>query len=139
MKVQVCHNGHTICINSSAVAAHLAHGDQLGDCDEVNDCATMAARSAIHDDSAFELVTELYPNPANDRAVLSVSIGESAPMSIWMIDMSGRKVATIFEGQLEEFSNTEFEIACSDLETGAYLVQVVQEGTVVNTIRFVKQ
>ncbi|MFY7990962.1 MAG: hypothetical protein ACOVO3_09520, partial [Fluviicola sp.] len=122
MKVQVCHNGHTICVSPSAIPAHLAHGDQLGDCDEVNNCAGAFARSSeqVHEENAFELVADLYPNPATDKAVLSVSVGESLPTSIWMIDMSGRKVATIFEGQLEEFSNTEFEISTSDLETGAY-------------------
>jgi ferric-dicitrate binding protein FerR (iron transport regulator) len=31
-KVTVCHNGNTIEVNANAVAAHLAHGDQLGAC-----------------------------------------------------------------------------------------------------------
>lgn len=31
-KVLVCHNGHTISISSSAVPAHLRHGDTLGAC-----------------------------------------------------------------------------------------------------------
>ena len=32
-KVYVCHNGNTLCISASAVQAHLAHGDVLGQCD----------------------------------------------------------------------------------------------------------
>lgn len=31
-KVTVCHNGRQICVSANAVAAHLAHGDQLGAC-----------------------------------------------------------------------------------------------------------
>ena len=31
-KVYVCHNGNTLCINKSALAAHIAHGDYLGPC-----------------------------------------------------------------------------------------------------------
>lgn len=31
-KVTICHNGHTIEVAESAVDAHLAHGDTLGDC-----------------------------------------------------------------------------------------------------------
>jgi hypothetical protein len=31
-KVIICHNGHTISVSSSAVPAHLRHGDTLGTC-----------------------------------------------------------------------------------------------------------
>jgi hypothetical protein len=31
-KVLICHNGHTISVSSSAVPAHLRHGDTLGPC-----------------------------------------------------------------------------------------------------------
>jgi hypothetical protein len=31
-KVIICHKGHTISVSSSAVPAHLAHGDTLGPC-----------------------------------------------------------------------------------------------------------
>lgn len=31
-KVEICHNGNTIEVAKSAVAAHLAHGDKLGEC-----------------------------------------------------------------------------------------------------------
>ena len=32
-KVNVCHNGNTICISISALQTHLDHGDTLGECD----------------------------------------------------------------------------------------------------------
>lgn len=32
-KVVICHKGHTIKVDESAVAAHLAHGDTLGACE----------------------------------------------------------------------------------------------------------
>ena len=31
-KVTICHNGHTITINQSALPAHLRHGDTMGSC-----------------------------------------------------------------------------------------------------------
>src|SRR4051812_15019985 len=31
-KVTICHSGKAICVDSSAVSAHLAHGDYLGKC-----------------------------------------------------------------------------------------------------------
>jgi Galactose binding lectin domain. len=35
-KIKICHNGNTIQVSQSAVAAHLAHGDNLGECE--NNC-----------------------------------------------------------------------------------------------------
>jgi hypothetical protein len=37
-KVEICHNGHTICVDAHAVPAHLAHGDPLGSCGETSGC-----------------------------------------------------------------------------------------------------
>jgi uncharacterized protein (TIGR02145 family) len=34
-KIEICHKGHTISINSNAWAAHQSHGDLLGDCSAV--------------------------------------------------------------------------------------------------------
>jgi hypothetical protein len=38
VKVELCHKGNSICVSPNAVAAHLAHGDQLGTCEELADC-----------------------------------------------------------------------------------------------------
>jgi hypothetical protein len=35
-KVNICHNGHTICVSVNAIQAHLNHGDKLGSCDDEN-------------------------------------------------------------------------------------------------------
>lgn len=36
-KVEVCHNGHTISISTSALQAHLNHGDTEGPCEDAGD------------------------------------------------------------------------------------------------------
>lgn len=33
-KVNICHNGKTICVSVSAIQAHIGHGDVLGACEE---------------------------------------------------------------------------------------------------------
>lgn len=33
-KAYICHNGMTLCVSVSAIDAHLAHGDSLGQCDD---------------------------------------------------------------------------------------------------------
>jgi hypothetical protein len=59
-KVLVCHqtgnSGNTVSIlvSTSALAAHLAHGDQLGSCDQPQDpCAECAANLQICMDNAW--------------------------------------------------------------------------------------
>jgi hypothetical protein len=39
-KVTICHNGHTISISQSALAAHLRHGDTIGPCGVLGASAT---------------------------------------------------------------------------------------------------
>jgi uncharacterized protein YaiE (UPF0345 family) len=46
-KVMICHNGRSICVAASSVAAHLKHGDKLGYCNE--------------EDAVEDIVA--YPNP----------------------------------------------------------------------------
>lgn len=51
-KVSICHRSndgsyHTLCISSSAVQAHLDHGDSLGSCEDTYTCDTAPACTAI--------------------------------------------------------------------------------------------
>jgi hypothetical protein len=57
-KVMVCHNGHTICIASAAVPAHLAHGCNLGPCNVV-----VPQSYSTGPVSAERLAFSVYPNP----------------------------------------------------------------------------
>ena len=41
-KVTICHNGHTISISQSALAAHLRHGDTIGPCGVLGASASRA-------------------------------------------------------------------------------------------------
>ena len=90
-KVEICHNfgdnnPHTICVNASAVAAHLAHGDVLGSCDEVENCGPVSGASGMITNNnnsqqmlSYELKEmDLYPNPATDElnVVLSSALIE---------------------------------------------------------------
>lgn len=45
-KVLICHSGFSICVNSDAVAEHLAHGDKLGNCNAVG-CGTTQGQNLL--------------------------------------------------------------------------------------------
>ncbi|TLS68312.1 hypothetical protein FEF65_04795 [Mariprofundus erugo] len=55
-KATICHNGHSITISTSAVSAHMAHGDQMGTCVPMS-CQCAAAATAADNagkaDSAY--------------------------------------------------------------------------------------
>lgn len=63
-KVEICHNGNTICVSPSAVPAHLAHGDHLGACGEAPDCgeeSSMQALTSSDDPIASNKESQIQP------------------------------------------------------------------------------
>jgi uncharacterized repeat protein (TIGR01451 family) len=68
-KVLVCHNGHLLSVSPSALEAHLAHGDCVGECS--NNITN--GRLAQDTQSAVMLDLSIVPNPAADECMISVS------------------------------------------------------------------
>lgn len=68
-KVNMCHNGNIICVDQSAVDAHLAHGDYVGYCNglraNLNEMTTEVINKA-----GFNV----YPNPNNGNFIASIFI-----------------------------------------------------------------
>ena len=95
-KVEMCHvphgnpgNEHTICIDESAVPAHLAHGCRLGSCEEANDCGSQSTGMIVtsngeHSMHSMKLSSlELYPNPANEE--LNVHVDSESESNVYTI------------------------------------------------------
>ena len=75
----------------------------------------------------------LSPNPASDRSVVSVGLPIGEHLRITAIDLTGRLVASIFDGNAPSgLSNYSFD--CSRLPIGSYYVEV-QSGEAVETKR----
>ena len=72
-KVKICHNGQSKKVSYNAVAAHLAHGDQLGYCrsgckgcpdpEEENGTAKGLNVLAENNQLQSEGLLKVYPNP----------------------------------------------------------------------------
>ena len=129
-KVQVCHNfgdnnPHTICVDASAVPAHLAHGDVLGSCDEVADCGPVSGASGMMTDnnSAHEMLShelkemDLYPNPATDElnVVLSTDIEEVT------FTISNALGQVVYQGVI---SNGRTSVNTSSYSDGVYYMNI---------------
>jgi hypothetical protein len=69
-KVAICHEGNTIEVNESAVPAHLAHGDTLGACVEVNPESIVEpiAESVVELVSPIEVLDPVEAAEVNESA-----------------------------------------------------------------------
>ncbi|MCX2740612.1 T9SS type A sorting domain-containing protein [Pontibacter anaerobius] len=116
-KVTVCHKGKPICIAPAAVQAHLAHGDVLGDCStgsnsspEVADTEEIAAEDATEEEEIAEAELLLYPNPINDRGQLTLKLKEADYVVLDIVDMNGKVVTKLFDGEVAANQEMTFNI-----------------------------
>ncbi len=117
-KVEICHNGNTLCVSPNTVQAHLKHGDFLGPC---SSCGGQNRIASINNDTfdpaeQFEMV--ISPNPTGDRINIHL-IGEiKGEMLLTIYDHLGQVVlqAPLEDGQ----TNTSLDLAV--LQPGIYLI-----------------
>jgi hypothetical protein len=65
----------------------------------------------------------VYPNPAIENATINFTMIEASNATVSLIDMTGKTVAAIFNGNLTA-GNHQFEINVANLAMGCYFVQV---------------
>ena len=102
-KVMVCHNGQETCISSSAVQAHLNHGDKLGSCN--NPANGITENVAV------------FPNPVATLLTVKVDkVYDGAELALY--DVLSRKVKS------EPLMDTMQLISVSNLYRGIYFLHV---------------
>jgi len=69
----------------------------------------------------------LYPNPVNDQATFVVNLDRNAPVTIELVDMTGKIVMTVFEGTMESGS-TSVNCSSSALNAGLYTAVIRANG-----------
>jgi uncharacterized delta-60 repeat protein len=97
-KVLVCHKGKNLCIASSAVPAHLAHGDQLGSCFGSLPDKTKGKKgdaSVLNEQQARRFRISNAPNPFHKNTRLEYEIPGDGHVSIKVYDVLGREMATL--------------------------------------------
>jgi N-acetylneuraminic acid mutarotase len=120
-KVKVCHNGNTICVESNAVSAHIAHGDYVGKC-----TGNVSAQSEL---SIEENSTEgffVYPNPSSGTFTVNIDLhdGNTDNRTLRIINMSGQVVK-----RLNIANQNKLDIKID--KAGIYLVQLVTDKNVI--------
>ena len=150
-KVEVCHvppgnpgNAHTICINASAVPAHLANGSILGACGELQAaCGGAAMRMASNQTEATEaqaIDMNAIPNPFSDNLTISVTIPTEGDYTIVLLDIHGKVVKNVYAGSFDEMETRILDIETNQLAQGMYVLKVSdQSGFVGQTKMIIKR
>ena len=126
-KVEICHQGNTLCVSANAVAAHLAHGCTLGSCAEANACNNVSSRMAINESTSEEAVMseiKLFPNPAKDNLMVTLSnFEEMGSVTYSIVNAIGQVVYT------GAIISNETSINISSLNSGMYYFKTSTQTT----------
>jgi hypothetical protein len=143
-KITICHQtGSTnkpcvkICVDESAVAAHLAHGDFLGIC--TPNCVAPVYTTRQANGTAPEVLTPIefnvkaFPNPTENQFILVLESNSNEKINVVVYDALGRTVKKFERGNSQQpiyFGK--------DLKAGAYFVEL-RQGENRKTIKLIKQ
>ena len=116
-KTTICHNGNAICVDNSAVPAHLDHGDYVGA------CGSFAADPGTGDNPIIEIVKTgltIYPNPTNGNFIVTLNLTEenTVERTIQIINSSGQVVRQIN-------ANGQTKLNINLAESGIYFVKLI--------------
>ena len=154
-KIEVCHKNNTICVPYHAVATHLAHGDQLGDCGEKPDCDNEMIIADLPNESneiqtrtsstaILSLLTSekksdrmsVYPNPATDKLYLSLTRIPPGSYHVSLVNTNGG-ILKSFDAAFSQGKPVEIDI--SNIPAGMYQVWVtLANGAIVSKTIFVQ-
>lgn len=80
--------------------------------------------TSIDDELAVDpLQTNLYPNPASDRAELEIKLPSHGLLDVQIFDLQGRLIRSLYHKDLHP-GNFILPVDVSDLQTGIYLISV---------------
>jgi hypothetical protein len=112
-KIEMCHNGHSICVDTNAISAQLATGSTVGACGSwkhSNNGNSVDPSDAIR----------VYPNPT--EGMFNVEIPVTYKNALVMVtDITGRVVA---QKTITDNAGTPVQVTPGNLVPGIYLVKI---------------
>ena len=142
-KVQICHRtGNaknpcvTICVDESAVAEHIAHGDYYGKCN--NTCTAPVANARVVEDGETgtgEPFMSVYPNPFSSDLTVEVVNPTGEMVSIQVYDMAGKNLNI---NQIPSENKDKYILHTEELPAGIHVLRVTF-GKATRAVRIMKQ
>jgi hypothetical protein len=94
-KINICHNGNTLCISINALPAHFNHGDAVGPCQSCGGRNLNPSTDKLGVSSELpggELELNIFPNPSSNEITLDLHGLEDAEGTLSMFDHLGREL-----------------------------------------------
>ncbi|HNX65234.1 MAG TPA: T9SS type A sorting domain-containing protein [Bacteroidales bacterium] len=134
-KVVLCHKGHEICVSTSAVKAHLDHGDVLGKCPGSSDNSICCRcnenpRPPVHGCKPPDKGYIIYPIPFKSEIKIRFTTEDNSYNTVSLCTISGKLVTSQrITGQ------TEVTLSIPKLPDGPYLLRLTgKNGISVTTV-----
>jgi hypothetical protein len=129
-KVTICHRSNstcaTICVDESAVSAHLAHGDVLGACRNSTSCITGRPNDGSGDMDASSYLTA-YPNPFNEKTTIAFSVPKDGRAVIRIYDAVGKEIGVLFDGMAKSGEMYKVDFDGSKYAEGMYFYSITSD------------
>ena len=128
----------TLCISEKALAAHLAHGDVVGDCvsesnNEFNKIADSKEENE-NSDSMDDDYFKIYPNPVEESSTIYFTTNITGKMTLSIFDQFGIKKSILFDGVNNSIENHAIKLKSKQLKKGIYFLTLqLSDGSIKTT------
>ena len=76
----------------------------------------------------FIYISPVFPNPASHNASFNISVRETQSLQAEIMDIRGRRIANVFEGELSGADVRTIDLPISRLQPGVYLLHITGTG-----------
>jgi pectin methylesterase-like acyl-CoA thioesterase len=129
-KVFVCHYGQPICINTTDVKYHLAHGCKVGACD--SRIASLVANDRLESSIESEQKSiQVYPIPASDLLNVQFELRNGVQYRIGLYDLKGVLVQSLDKGYTADNAVYFRAFDVSRLPAGIYVLRVTTNNEII--------
>jgi pectin methylesterase-like acyl-CoA thioesterase len=129
-KVFVCHQGQPICIGTTDVKQHLAHGCKVGTCG--SQIASLVANDKLEASIGAEQKSiQVYPIPASDLLNVQFTLRKGVQYRLELYDLRGVLVQSLDKGYAADNTVYTHAFDVSRLSAGIYVLRVTTNSEII--------
>jgi hypothetical protein len=95
-----------------------------------NYLAKWSSTTSIHENSKSDVCINIFPNPVQEKSIITISTQQEAIVNLDIYNLSGQKVASLFNGKIS-YGNYQCNMnSIHNLSKGVYLLRLVTDDKV---------